>query len=412
MANDAGPVGAFPPPPGKVPNFDQPEDLGRTTLVIALAAMTGIVTIVFGLRTYAKVALTPQWFMEDLAQYGEGYHEWEVTKEAYKQILRWLYVGSILYCPAAYFTKATLLLLEARVFAVYEKVARGVSIFVLALPIAYTPIMIMKALVCLPVQAAWDSDVRPAQCFNQRKIFISDMCLGLLVDTVILVLPIPLTFSLRMPVRTKVKVVALLSAGGAATGVSIFRLYKSIQFLKPADKTEGFVLLDITTRRFPLTVELSALELAIGLVCACVPNINLLVSNMLDYREHPNRPRTASSEVRKRSKRLSSDAFVTDISVQQAPQRRRQELPKQSVSTKSTVLTSTADDEIWCYSTRATSVDGRREGWLTDREGGKGVADVEADLGQMNAALEARRDWEEVWNKTLPPDRGRNGRRS
>lgn len=65
MAHDAGPVGAFPPPPGRVPNFDQPEDLGRTTLVIALAAMTGIVTIVFGLRSYAKVALTPQWFMED-----------------------------------------------------------------------------------------------------------------------------------------------------------------------------------------------------------------------------------------------------------------------------------------------------------------------------------------------------------
>lgn len=160
---------------------------------------------------------------------------------------QWLYIGSILYCPAAYFTKATLLLLEARVFAVYEKVARAVFIFVVALPIAYTPIMIMKTLVCLPVQAAWDSDVKPAQCLNQRKIFISDMCLGLFIDVVILILPIPLTFSLRMPVRTKVKVVALLSAGGAATGVSIFRLYKSIQFLKPADQTEGFVLLDITT---------------------------------------------------------------------------------------------------------------------------------------------------------------------
>ncbi|KAF4421917.1 hypothetical protein CFRS1_v012284 [Colletotrichum fructicola] len=166
------------------------------------------------------MALNTHWYTEDwtclaayglwmcyistvlvMAHYGEGYHEWEVTKESYKEVLRWLYIGSILYCPAAYLTKATLLLLEARVFAVYER----------------------------------------------RKVFISDMCLGVFTDIIILLLPLAMTFSLRLPFWTKVKVVALLSAGGIATGVSIFRLYKSILFLEPSDRTEGFVLLDITT---------------------------------------------------------------------------------------------------------------------------------------------------------------------
>ncbi|KAF9880098.1 integral membrane protein [Colletotrichum karsti] len=266
MAQEAGPVGAFPPPPGRTPNFDHPEDLGRTSLTVGLAIMAGFTTVMFGLRNYAKKTITSQWYTEDwtciaayglwmlyistvlvMAHYGEGYHEWEVTKEAYKEILRWLYVGSILYCPAAYFTKVTLLLLEARVFAVYEKVSRGVFIFITVLLICYVPIMLLKAVVCIPIAAAWDQDVKPANCLNQRKVFISDMCLGVLTDLVILILPLVLTFSLHMPIWTKIKVVALLGAGGVATGVSIYRLYKAILFLNPTDTTEGFVLLDITT---------------------------------------------------------------------------------------------------------------------------------------------------------------------
>ncbi|TDZ38757.1 putative uncharacterized oxidoreductase [Colletotrichum spinosum] len=239
-----------------------------------------------GMRTYAKVVMRSPYYKEDwacliayalwifyictvlvMARYGEGYHEWEVTKDSYKEILRWLYIGSIMYCPAAYFTKMALLLLEARVFAVYERVPRGVFVFGIALLVCYIPILTLKSAVCIPVAAAWDSDIKPAQCMNQRKIFISDMCLGVFTDIVILILPIPLTFSLRMPLATKIKVVTLLSAGGIATGVSIYRLYKSVLFLNPSDRTEGFVALDLTT----------ALELAIGIVCACLPTINLLV---------------------------------------------------------------------------------------------------------------------------------------
>ncbi|KAF0320378.1 hypothetical protein GQ607_012474 [Colletotrichum asianum] len=286
MAQEAGPVGAFPPPPGQVPNFAQPEDLGGTNLVVGLAVMTGLTTIMFGLRSYFKMALNTHWYTEDwtclaayglwmcyistvlvMAHYGEGYHEWEVTKESYKEVLRvghnsaestcaipfeakhfqWLYIGSILYCPAAYLTKATLLLLEARVFAVYERVSRGVFTFIYVLLFCYIPIMMLKVLVCIPIPATWDSDIKPANCLNQRKVFISDMCLGVFTDIIILLLPLAMTFSLRLPFWTKVKVVALLSAGGVATGVSIFRLYKSILFLEPSDRTEGFVLLDITT---------------------------------------------------------------------------------------------------------------------------------------------------------------------
>ncbi|OLN86366.1 hypothetical protein CCHL11_06424 [Colletotrichum chlorophyti] len=215
MAERIGPVGAAPAPPDRVPNFEHPDEDGRTNILLGIAVMAGLTTVSFGLRSFAKT--------------------------------KWLYIGSIIYCPAAYFTKVTLLLLEARVFSVYEKVAKGIHVFIIVLLVLYAPIMFTKAFFCSPIAAAWDSDVQPSKCLNQRKVFIADMCLGLVVDLVILILPLLLVRSLQMPLRTKVKVVTLLGAGGAATGVSTFRLYKAILFVEPSDATAGFVLLDLTT---------------------------------------------------------------------------------------------------------------------------------------------------------------------
>ncbi|KAK2774044.1 3-beta hydroxysteroid dehydrogenase isomerase family protein [Colletotrichum kahawae] len=413
MAQEAGPVGAFPPPPGRVPNFAQPEDLGRTNLVVGLAVMAGLTTIMFGLRSYSKMALNTHWYTEDLsggfralcvvicswiatvAHYGEGYHEWEVTKEAYKEVLRWLYIGSILYCPAAYLTKATLLLLGARVFAVYERVSRGVFTFIYVLLFCYTPIMMLKVLVCIPVAATWDSDIKPANCLNQRKVFISDMCLGVFTDIIILLLPLVMTFSLRLPFWTKVKVVALLSAGGIATAVSIFRLYKSILFLEPSDRTEGFVLLDITT----------ALELSIGLVCACLPTINLLIQKKLDVREFsPNRPRTGHSRIRKRGRALLDWSFGTPWTANTLSSRGRSLKTQRETLKHPSTLSRTNSDDNWSYDPRATSIDGRREGWLKQAQGIKQQYDLEAFPVQAGPIREIQKDWNEAWNQRLPPN--------
>ncbi|KAF3800412.1 hypothetical protein GCG54_00014211 [Colletotrichum gloeosporioides] len=434
MAQEAGPVGAFPPPPGRVPNFAQPEDLGRTNLVVGLAVMAGLTTIMFGLRSYSKTALNTHWYTEDwtclaayglwmcyistvlvMAHYGEGYHEWEVTKEAYKEVLQvgrnsvetsclipfvakhcqWLYIGSILYCPAAYLTKATLLLLEARVFAVYERVSRGVFTFIYVLLFCYIPIMMLKVLVCIPVAATWDSDIKPANCLNQRKVFISDMCLGVFTDIIILLVPLAMMFSLRLPFWTKVKVVALLSAGGIATGVSIFRLYKSILFLEPSDRTEGFVLLDITT----------ALELAIGLICACLPTINLLIQRKLDMQEFsPNRPRTGRKGARKRGRTLLYWSFGTPRTANSLSSRGRSLKTQRDTLTYPSTLSRTNSDDMWGYNPRATSIDGRREGWLQQVQGIKQQYDLEAFPMQAGPIREVQKDWDNAWNQRSPPN--------
>jgi hypothetical protein len=200
--------------------------------------------------------------LDEVIHYGEGYHAWEISPEAYKQILKvslvgslfhkenprnscnaylqWLYAGSIVYCPAAYFTKATLLLIIARIFTVRYCVSRGIYISIAALLVAYLPMQISKTFVCSPIKAFWDQSVH-GSCLNQRKVFIADTTVGFLTDFMILIIPIPLIWSLHVPLQKKIKMAALLGAGGVATAVTCYRLWAVVDFINSKDVTADFV---------------------------------------------------------------------------------------------------------------------------------------------------------------------------
>ena len=134
----------------------------------------------------------------------------------------------------------------ARVFAVRERVARGVYIFIIATFIAYCPIQIIKIVICHPIKAYWDPNVQ-GDCLNQYKLYLADICLAIVTDLCILIIPIPLTWSLRIALSKKIKIVALLGVGGIGTGVAIYRLVVAIPFVNTLDASYGFVVLHVTT---------------------------------------------------------------------------------------------------------------------------------------------------------------------
>ncbi|KAL5613180.1 hypothetical protein FOVSG1_002243 [Fusarium oxysporum f. sp. vasinfectum] len=107
---------------------------------------------------------------------------------------QWFYASTVVYIPAAFFTKATILLLMARVFAVEPRVAKGIKILIWALLVAYIPIQILRIVNCYPIRTYWDPDVRNARCLNQRKIFFSDLSLSIVTDLLILALEITIGF--------------------------------------------------------------------------------------------------------------------------------------------------------------------------------------------------------------------------
>ncbi|KAE9566565.1 hypothetical protein CGMCC3_g17285 [Colletotrichum fructicola] len=445
MSNTTGPVGAFPPPPGVTPNFNDPTDAGWTLNVAGMSVMAAVTTCFFGIRTYVKFSYGSQFLPEDwtcaiayaliilytstvfvMAHYGEGYHAWDLTKESYQEVMRWLYASSIIYCPAAYFTKVTLLLLEARVFSIHEKIARGIRIFVIILLVCYIPIQTLKTIICIPISAFWDPHTPNPKCLNQRKIFIADLALAIITDFFILCIPFPLLWGLRMPLRKKLKILVLLGAGGVATAVTIYRLYLVILFLSSTDVTSDFVVLDLVT----------CLELVIGIVCACLPSTNILYErirrgqpaktgnlpdNTSDYQKRSDnssywwsmmtgkQTRPARTEVATVAEAVRSPkhaaTFDTELAIltgQPMGVRPPTGEPEQKSPSLSVLV---HNDEIWTYDPRANSIDGRREGWLAP--GGESSAEGASPARSIyhHHALEARRSWEAVWERTMPPER-------
>ncbi|KAI3541091.1 integral membrane protein [Colletotrichum filicis] len=185
-----------------------------------------------------------------------------------------------------------LLLLTVRVFSVDRNVARTLHALLAFFLLCYIPAQVAKTLVCIPVQAFWDTNVVNFKCIDQTKLFLYDGSISIVSDLVILVVPIPLTWALRVSLARKVKVVALLGAGGVAFAVTVYRVYLTIKFADTKDPTVDFIPLDWTVTG----------ELAIGIVCACFPSINHLLERRSATRVSSNSSTAGLSWWRKASK--------------------------------------------------------------------------------------------------------------
>ncbi|KAH7323152.1 hypothetical protein B0I35DRAFT_477037 [Stachybotrys elegans] len=181
-------------------------------------------------------------------------------------LLKWIYIGSLLYGPAALLTKLALLLIIARVFAVSRNVTLGIRLFITIMCVAYIILQVIKTLICLPVRAYWDLSVH-GSCMDQSKVFVTDSSLAIVTDSGILLLSCLLAFALRLPLWHRIKVVLMLSAGGAAVAVASFKTYLLVTYMDSLDYSYDFAE--------PLFF--SYLEITIGQVCASLPLTKLLV---------------------------------------------------------------------------------------------------------------------------------------
>ncbi|PVH95454.1 hypothetical protein DM02DRAFT_149138 [Periconia macrospinosa] len=279
-------IPAVPPPQGKVPNFEHPEDVLYTiNLVSQILAVATVTPFVFG-RLIIKTFIVPPLLVEDwvlviawlkvlsigysstafaMHHYGGGYHVWEIPLDRYEGFLQALYADTVVYGPNAYFTKIALLLVVARVFSTF----RATKIATYALIVA----MLVKA-----------------TCFNQRAIFVADTVISAVTDSAVLILPIPAVISLRMPFKKKVKVWLMLGIGGIATGASFVRMVIVIRLQQSQDQTVDFVRFNllgsvcwmVTTMNSLLTIvpKIRTAEVSIGLICACLPSTNILYSRL------------------------------------------------------------------------------------------------------------------------------------
>lgn len=129
----------------------------------------------------------------------------------------------VMYGPTAFLTKVSLLWIMTRVFKPYRKAVIFIYFFMVVMLAYYIPAVIVKIRICSPIRKFWKPET-DGSCLNEAAIIMADVVISVVSDLIILTLPMPLTMKLQMPFKKKMRVMAILGAGGLACVSSIVRL--------------------------------------------------------------------------------------------------------------------------------------------------------------------------------------------
>lgn len=195
----------------------------------------------------------------------------------------------VMYGPTAFLTKMTLLWIMTRVFSPFKKSVIFIYVFLVLMLLYYIPAVIVKIRICMPIAKFWEQDL-PGSCLDQNAIIMADAVVSVVSDLIVLVLPLPLTMRLQLPRKKKMRVMGMLGAGGLACASSVIRLVLIELTGKSKDATIAFmrvnmfgyvivhVLLQYTAVKRKLTLHCRNAEIAIGVICACLPALSALIT--------------------------------------------------------------------------------------------------------------------------------------
>lgn len=149
-----------------------------------------------------------------------------------------------LYGPTAFVTKAAILLILARVFQPFRMLVKFIYVFFCLIGAYYIPLVFLKLFICVPVARFWDKDSE-GTCINQQGMIVADAFISVASDLTILVLPLIGARPLQMPRKKKIRVIAILGAGGIACASSIVRLVLIFREGKSQDTTYTFMRINL-----------------------------------------------------------------------------------------------------------------------------------------------------------------------
>jgi len=217
-------------------------------------------------------------------QNGLGKHDAAILPSDVLALKRSIYAFTIFYNPALMATKSAILLLYLRMSTAHPflKIASWVVLVIVNL--AGVVLTFLNAFQCRPVSAAYTNT--PGKCIDLVGMYLSSAPVNVATDLAILLLPLPLLTALRIEFRQKVVLVATFIVGGFVTLVDIVR----IVYLQTALEIEVELNLSgaSATSRPPdfifevsFTLMWSTVEVAVGLMCACVLVLKPLVMRVL-----------------------------------------------------------------------------------------------------------------------------------
>ncbi|KAI1336543.1 major facilitator superfamily domain-containing protein [Xylariaceae sp. FL0016] len=224
------------------------------------------------------------------ARNGLGRHDENIPDGDWDTLRRCEYAFSVLYNPALMAFKTSILVFYLRMSKNTQKVLRLASWAVLGVVnIAGLVLTFMNIFQCSPVQAAFNPNVKPgsAKCIPLLTEFICSAPVNIVTDLAILALPLPVLTGMRLPPRQKVILIITFAIGIFVTIVDVVRIYylqQAITKLTPSASSNPAATFGDSPHfawNASLSLMWSAVEVNIGITCACVPTLKPLIIRIL-----------------------------------------------------------------------------------------------------------------------------------
>ncbi|KAF2809560.1 MFS general substrate transporter [Mytilinidion resinicola] len=226
---------------------------------------------------------------------GLGRHEVDVPADWDSALKKSEYIFSVLYNPALMATKTSILIFYLTLSKT-QKIFRRATIATLAVVnIGGLALTLLNVVQCRPVGAAFDETIpETATCTDIITIYLSSAPLNIITDLAILFLPMPILTSMRLPKKQKIILVVTFGFGIFVAVVDVVRIAylqsaarTHLRSVEDKSKPSGNASRNSDTNDFSYyasySLMFSAIEVNVGIMCACVPAMKPLVSRFMPH---------------------------------------------------------------------------------------------------------------------------------
>ncbi|KAM0201597.1 hypothetical protein ACHAPI_001642 [Fusarium lateritium] len=283
MAVDPNIVAIFGPPPKGL-------DLGHNVILlynVVTCVVLGVAVAVVGLRFYVRNMKSANIEMDDWAvllslfcsgatvamtilagAHGSGAHVWSINLPTLVNVFKIVYAEPFVYALAVTSVKISILLLYRRLFplGIHNNRVYTLMFWTAAFLTSVYPFIlwITMAFACRPVSHFWNQYLgAPGKCIDVKLFFLVLGIMNMVNDIIILTVPIPRIWTLKMNNKTKVSVICIMLLGSFVCVASIARIFYLWGF---------FQNLDATWWMGP-SFAWSSLEPSVAVISACLPTL-------------------------------------------------------------------------------------------------------------------------------------------
>ncbi|RAL02894.1 uncharacterized protein BO80DRAFT_402628 [Aspergillus ibericus CBS 121593] len=243
-----------------------------------------LASITVALRLYTRVHLVrkPGWddlliavslatdivffvFLVIESKNGLAENQADLSPDEIRNQLKALWITIPLYNLSLTLTKLSLVFLYRRLFP--TKTYRILLTITLVFVIISGLWMVLSTLLfCIPIAAFWDHSL-PRTCLPASVVWCLNAGLQISTDLILVILPLPILASLRLPKRQKAALLVIFALGFFVCATSIVRLTTIIELIRTPDFTEGN----------GLAATWSFVESNVAIICACLPPLRPLL---------------------------------------------------------------------------------------------------------------------------------------